>query len=78
MVQLKYGSLVNPGMLINDVWNAEIWFAKASMQKISKQQICDCCGPCGNLYFLMQVVYEYLGHMPPDWIFWFEWQNKKN
>jgi len=69
MLRRIYGSNVNLLVVLNDIWNAEIWFQNARAQHKSKKEIVDCCGPFGNLHFLLLLLYPYLGHLPADWIF---------
>ena len=76
MLHSVYGSNVNVSMVLIDIWNVEMWFQHAREQHMSKKEIVDCCGPFGNLHFLMLLLYKFLGYMSLDMIFWFK--TKKN
>lgn len=65
-VQYVYGKYVRVDMVLEDVWEAELWFLKARKGQILRNEILDCCGPCGNLHFLLVLLYNYLGFLRED------------
>ena len=68
-VQYVYGKYNRVEMVLEDVWQAEMWVVKAREQKLRKQEIFDSCGVHGNLHFLLILLYDYLGFVSDDFVY---------
>ena len=81
-VQYVYGKHNRVELVLEDVWQAELWIVKAREQKLSRQEIFDSCGVHGNLHFLLILLYNYLGFVSDDFIYFRTFKNnymkKKN
>ena len=72
MLQPTYGPCLNLQMLLQDMWKAEVCLVSSRVHQKSTAEFFDCCGPYGNLHFLMLWVYPFLGYTPIDWIIWYD------
>ena len=68
-VRTVYGKFVRVDMVLEDVWKAELWFLEARKGQILRHDILDSCGACGNLHFLLILLYKYLGFLREDFVF---------
>jgi len=68
-VRYVYGKYNRVELVLEDVWQAEMWVVQARQKKLPKKDIFDSCGVHGNLHFLLLLLYDYLGFVSEDFVY---------